>query len=144
MIQINKIKMSEETVIVYEERIEDSYSTKVITLSSKEPPVKQFQDAIASLMEYVAEFCKLDWEFWETGSVTGINFKYDDMGNFGITITAQNKFELPCVINTPYISPNMMIEHDLLLSTMNDIQQHSLDFIEGKRKELEVKQLTLL
>lgn len=144
MIQINKIKISSEVTIVYEEYLDNTSSSKLITLTSKEPPVKEFQDAIASLMEHVAEFCKLDWSFWEDGRVTGISFKYDDMGDFGVTITAQKQFELPCVINTPYINPRMIIEHDLLLSTMNDIQQYSLDFINGKRKDPSVKQLTLL
>lgn len=141
MIQITKIKFADETTIVYEEYDEVTSSNKSVTLTSKEPPLQKFKDSVAGLIEYVAIYCRLDWEYWENGKITGITFKYNDEGDVGIVVTAQHQFDLPCVINTPYINPAVIIDNGSLMRLVEEIQKYAAAFVAGDRA---VKQLSLL
>ncbi len=141
MIQITKIKLGDEITVVYEERDDATASKKSVTLTSKEPPLKIFEDSVAKLIEYVAFYCYLDLQYWEEAKIIGMTFKYNDENDVGVVITAQCNHYLPCVINTPFLNPNVMADNDKLLQLVEEIQQHAISFVRGDRA---VKQLNLL
>jgi len=148
--KIHKVKRTDGLITVVFSKKNKVGDDDEFSMKCHDAPVAGFQKAFDALTPAVVQICELGEEYGNTLVVTGASFSYGGEAEvMGVVITAQKALctaNSPLIINTPHLPSedvsgqgNEPTLSKKQVKALEELQRQTVNYVEGKRLQLELK-----
>lgn len=141
--QINKIKQSDDGVVISYDQHTGNEGIKSSTITSKDEPRPEFSEAMRALLPFYREICEHPDDYGNDFIMRAVSFQHNNKGNKSVVLSGTRVLKVgsPLNVSTPIRAMEaedadaMTLLNPKALDALKTLEAEALEYINGERQQ---------